>query len=354
MMEPSIVSVLCLPGTLLAYYLLAWLVAGRDPKLRTIMAQYTPPANVSPAEARYALTGVSDYKTVTAVLAHLAARKVISITPENDGYRVARLMDEPPADSLPEEAAAFRAMVEIETFPNRADTQPAEHPKSFLLRPGHNDNKISLLASVITGALMKRVQGVYFDGNLRYSLPATTASVAIALGMAFRFPSRDGIAFETMWFLLCGLLVSLIVAASFVPAMRDAIRGRLRVSQAAIAIVPLGLFGWALAFVDTKIAKGSNPVFAGALIAIVVLNAVFISLLRRMTPLGRQRREQLLGFRGFLETVELDRFNRVNDPRLTPALLNDYLAYAIALDLKEGWGDHLSSALYGAAVTSGS
>ncbi len=352
-MAPSTVNVLCLPGALLAYYLLAWLAVGRDPKLRTIMAQYAPPANISPAEARYAVTGTSDYKTVAAVLAHLAAHNVISITPENDGYRVTRLMDEPLTDSLPEEAAAFRAMMEIETFPNPADGKHTENPQSFLLRPSHNDNKISLLASVIAGALMKRVQGVYFDGNLRYSLPATAASVAAALIMALRFPTRDGIAFETMWFLLCGLLVSLIVAVSFAPALRDAIRGRLRIRQAAIAIVPLALFGWALAFVDTKIAKGSNPVFAVALVAVVVLNAAFISLLRRMTPVGRQRREQLLGFRQFLETVELDRFNRVNDPRLTPALLNDYLAYAIALDLKEGWGDHLSSALFGASTTSG-
>ncbi|MGH9565278.1 MAG: hypothetical protein ACRD4I_04800, partial [Candidatus Angelobacter sp.] len=67
MMEPSTISFLCLPGALLAYYLLVWQVVGRDPKLRTIMAQYAPPANVSPAEARYALTGTSDYKTATAV-----------------------------------------------------------------------------------------------------------------------------------------------------------------------------------------------------------------------------------------------------------------------------------------------
>jgi hypothetical protein len=36
----------------------------------------------------------------------------------------------------------------------------------------------------------------------------------------------------------------------------------------------------------------------------------------------------------------------MNDPHMTPALMNDYLAYAIALDLKEAWGDHLSSALF--------
>jgi len=33
--------------------------------------------------------------------------------------------------------------------------------------------------------------------------------------------------------------------------------------------------------------------------------------------------------------------------------MNDYLAYAIALDLKEAWGDHLSSALFSTVASVG-
>lgn len=61
----------------------------------------------------------------------------------------------------------------------------------------------------------------------------------------------------------------------------------------------------------------------------------------------------MLGFRQFLPTVELDRMDRMNNLHMTPALMNDYLAYAIALDLKEAWGDHLSSALFATVASVG-
>jgi len=51
---------------------------GRGPKRGVIVPQYTAPANMSPAEIHYLLTGGADRKTVAAVLAHLAAHKVIS------------------------------------------------------------------------------------------------------------------------------------------------------------------------------------------------------------------------------------------------------------------------------------
>src|ERR1041385_3084743 len=99
------------------------------------------------------------------------------------------------------------------------------------------------------------------------------------------------------------------------------------------------MFGGVLGFVDSRIAKLSTPDFAGTLVAVVVINVGFAISLKRLTPVGRQRLDEVLGFRQFLSTVELDRLDRMNDPHLTPALMNDYLAYAIALDLKEAWGD---------------
>jgi hypothetical protein len=96
------------PALLVGYYFVVWLLVGRDPKPGIVVPQYSPPAGMSPAEMRYLLTGASDRKTVAAVLAHLAARKVISIHPENAGYRIMLLVDEPPAVTPPEEASAFR------------------------------------------------------------------------------------------------------------------------------------------------------------------------------------------------------------------------------------------------------
>ena len=140
---------------------------------------------------------------------------------------------------------------------------------------------------------------------------------------------------------------------SVVPALRDAARGRMGMTNIWMAMVPLLMFGGVLGFVDTRIAKLSTPAFAYTLIAVVVINIGFAISLKRLTPVGRQRLDEVLGFRQFLSTVELDRLDRMNNPHMTPALMNDYLAYAIALDLKEAWGDHLSSALFSTVTSAG-
>lgn len=350
MLSDSSSALLLLPGALLVYYLLAWLFAGREPQSSPVVAQYAPPENMPPAEARYLYCGKSDHKTVACVLAHFASQKIITIQPENNSYRITRLVEELPPTFPEEEAAAFRAMLEVETFKNPADKNHALHPKSFLLSPGNNDNKISLILSVITGSLSKRIEGKYFDRNRRYSAPAIFFSVAAALLAANNFHT-DGVVFLTFWFLICGLMLSMLFMMYITPALRDMLHGRMNPRYLALFLVPV-LFCTAMYFVGLRIALASSPVFLFTLILLLALNAGFASLLSKMTPLGCKSLDQLLGFRDFLSTVELDQYNRVNDPHLTPALINDYLAFAIALDLKDPWGDHLSSALFATATSS--
>ncbi|MGZ4843025.1 MAG: hypothetical protein ACXV5J_14840, partial [Candidatus Angelobacter sp.] len=55
---------LAFPGLLLAYYVVCWLAAGRDPKIGNIAPRYEPPAGISPGVARYILTGGSDGTTL--------------------------------------------------------------------------------------------------------------------------------------------------------------------------------------------------------------------------------------------------------------------------------------------------
>jgi hypothetical protein len=47
--------------------------------------------------------------------------------------------------------------------------------------------------------------------------------------------------------------------------------------------------------------------------------------------------------------VEQDRLDKLNHPELSPVLMEEYFAFAIALDVKEGWGDRLENSLFGVA-----
>lgn len=342
---------LWLPAALCMYYLIALWLVGKQPPAGVIVANYEPPANMSPAEMRYLLTGSTDRKSVSAVLVHLAAKKLIAIQPENHDYRITLLVEEGPKEIPAEEAAAMRALAEIHSFAN--PTSKGCKGGNFLLRPARNQH-ISLLGSVIAGSVNGRMEKVCFNRNLSYSAPAFALSFFIVMAMAGHYGSfGDGVIFLTAWFMFCSFIIGLITAVSVVPALRDAMCGRIGLTNIWMAMVPLFMFGAVVGFVDAKIAKLSNPAFAYTLVAVVVINVGFAISLKRLTPVGRQRLDEVLGFRQFLSTVELDRLDRMNNPHMTPVLMNDYLAYAIALDLKEAWGDHLSSALFSSVASVG-
>jgi len=356
MLGPTIsTSYMILPAALFAYYLVAWILVGRNPPQGAIIPKYAPPADMSPAAVRYLLTGTTDRKSVAAVLVHLATHKLISIQPENSDYRITPLVKEPPKGVPPEEAVAMLAIWEVQSFADaeRSSTPTSTRPAGFLLRPARRQH-VSLIGSVVAGSVNASVEKACFNRNLRYSLPAFALPFLVVLVLAAGFENHgNGVFFLTVWFMFCSFILGIITAMTVVPAVRDALRGRLMITNIASAMVPLLLFSSVMGFVGWKIAQGSNPTFAWSLVAVVAINIGGAISLKRLTPLGRQRLDHLLGFREFLASVELDRFDRLNDPRLTPALLNDYLAYAIALDLKEAWGDHFSSALFATATSTG-
>jgi Predicted membrane protein (DUF2207) C-terminal domain len=340
-----------LPFALCCYYAIALLLVGKNPSQGAIVARYQPPANMTPAEVRYLFTGSTDRKTVAAVLVHLAAQKLITIRPENGDYRITMLVEQPPDGIAPEEAAAMRAIAEVYSFfnPNSKTCKGG----SFLLKPAEKKH-VSLIGSVISGAVNSRVEQTCFRRNLRYSAPAFLTSLVIVLGMAAHYQNHgNGVFFLTLWFMFCSFIVGIITALTVVPALFDALRGRVGGTNIWTAMVPLLMFGGVLGFVAYRIAEESTPAFAQTLIAVVVINIGFAISLKRLTPTGRERLDEVLGFRQFLSTVELDWLDRMNVQQMTPALMNDYLAYAIALDLKEAWGDHLSSALFSTATSAG-
>ena len=91
---------------------------------------------MSPAEVRYLLTGSTDRKSVSAVLVHLAAQKLIAIQPENGDYRITLLVEEASKGIPAEEAAAMRALAEVHSFAN-SDSKTARE-EVFFYRPARN------------------------------------------------------------------------------------------------------------------------------------------------------------------------------------------------------------------------
>src|SRR6266404_3256964 len=82
---------------LLIYYLVVWRRATRRLRPDAVVVRYRPPADLSPAAARYLLlggaglwSGGADARTLAALLADLAFRKQVSIWVEGGKYKVKR------------------------------------------------------------------------------------------------------------------------------------------------------------------------------------------------------------------------------------------------------------------------
>jgi hypothetical protein len=228
-----------------------------------------------------------------------------------------------------------------------------EDGKEIILHPNKGDdlNKYSL---AVQGQLQKRLDGVYFTRHAGYIVMGMLTSLATAMWMALTAEGKDtsGVLLQTWWFFFCGSILGAMVLFSVIPAWKLALRGLGGGRQLLIGIGVLAAFGAVFVMLLRMMAKNVSPMYSVALAALVVVNLAWIPALKRMTPRGRQAVAEIEGFRAFLEKVEQDRMQRLNTTDEAPKTAVEFLPYAIALEVRESWGDHLAAAFFYATTTS--
>src|SRR5690606_22772739 len=85
----------------------------------------------------------------------------------------------------------------------------------------------------------------------------------------------------------------------------------------------------------------SQTLFVG-LVIILVVNAIFGTLMKARTPAGRKLLDEIEGFRMFLSATEKERLEFLHPPDRTPELFEQYLPYAVALNVENRWADQFS------------
>jgi hypothetical protein len=116
------------------------------------------------------------------------------------------------------------------------------------------------------------------------------------------------------------------------------------------ATAAIAVFGGAIALLLKNLASGVSLSFSLMLVAFLLINLGWGPRLKRKSPLGREVSDQIAGFRQFLQKVDQDRLNRLNPEVNTPQDLDRFLPYAIALEVKEAWGDQLSQAFFASSI----
>lgn len=377
---------LAFPGLLLAYYVVSWLVAGRDPKIENVAPRYEPPAGISPGVARYILTGGSDGTTLAAVLTGLAAKGVVSIQPQDGNYAVQLLNSS--TIVLPDEASMLRTLFNTEqTVQPYADSNTgivgnpdAQKPGSFAganaaspaaVQPIRSSSgagaanaatavglapstmaivnpqagaEIKAHIDALQDAFRKNLQGVYFRQNFIFAGLGMAATLVWSLFVATTLEESYSM-FITFWLFFFTSIASLVIGGVWTskPAHSSM---KQRITRAVLPILFFCLPGAVIYGAALPHSHG----FVLALLLSVLLNSIFFVIMRAPTPRGLIVLQQLAGFREFLVRVEQDRLDRVNTPEQRAELMNRFLPYAIALNVREGWGDKMASAFSDAIV----
>lgn len=321
-----------LASTLALYYLIAWLLVGRNRPQISVVVRYTPPDNMSPAAMRFIYTMGADGRTFTAILARLAARGLLEIVPQKPPSKTNGVMlKRAEADHR---AAQFRDL-------------PAEEKKVFkdlfeweeqvtLRRPEWRT--VEKLHETLQEQLGKK----FFTRHMAWVVAGLTISgVAAAWLSAITLFGKDP-ADAWMMCAFTGLAVAMYGAFGFQMwdsnrlAIRLALRGmyRRRTLPLLLAFVLVYPALWLLIW-------HTAPAFAGFTEAMILMNTFLPSSLRNYTEEGRSVRNEIEGFRRFLAGTEQDRLQRM-DPEVKPPRMDlEFVPYAIALDLREAWGDEL-------------
>jgi uncharacterized membrane protein YgcG len=319
---------------LLAYYLIAWALVGKDPARGVIMPLYEPPPGFSPAAVRYVTQMGFDDRTFAAALINMAVKKYVTIVEKDGEYSVRRAQGDKSLLSLEERKAAEKLL---------PGTEEIELKNT-------NHAQIGGAVESLKTALRLNLEKVYFLTNQWYLIPGLVFSVLVLGLVVLAAPGEAkpvGL-FMIVW--LSGWTAGVFFLLSqVIHAWKNFLFGAGHKMAALGGAVFISLFS--LPFLAGEIgglvalAYATSAAVILILLAMIAVNYLFHILLKAPTRSGRDLLDKIEGFKMFLAAVEQERLNVLNPPQKTPQLFERYLPYALALGVEQEWSKQFSEIL---------
>lgn len=321
---PAVVALigLCL---VLGYYFIAWLLVGRDPSGRSTMLRTEPPPDLAPYELRYIRNMKFDQKTMVVCLVSMAQKGHLTIHDNGKGeYTLTRKKDAAHAPTAAEKE------ILRELFKGGA---------SVTLSNSYNASFVQAMDSLRTH-LKKNFRNSAFRLNRPWIAIGIVASVLVTICSILQQTGEGLFIGLFMMFWLSGwTFACYMLVKGFVESIRNRKFGA-SVALLIFVIPFLGgeIFGAVLMFH----AIGFYAAVSTVLLAVV--NVVFFGLMKAPTVHGRQLLDEIEGFGRFLITGGNQRVQSLSgNQAMNLELFQQYLPYALALDVQSEWGNHFES-----------
>ena len=316
---PLVLALIGLP-LVLGYYVYAWIKIGGVPRRGTVIPLFTPPKDMSAAATRYVRRMGFDDKTFTAALIELAvnghlelreSKKKITLHQRNGGKPIGKA-EQAAEDSL-------------------------FHDKSLI--PLTRGSRIELDGAMNTlkRVFRKSYDNVTFSANTSLAVWGLLASLALMVTVVAANWTREGDVFSgtlfVLLFLVPGVMLGLML---LIMAWRS--QGSTRIVGLILGLLFGGGALYATLWILFAVRYEWNEVLPSfAAFALAPLAVLAFELFRMPTRDGRKVMDDIEGFRLYLGVAEEDRLQAYYPPKKTPELFEQYLPYAIALDVENAW-----------------
>lgn len=319
-------------GTALAAICLVWgamRARGSHSGEITVIPLFHAPEGMTPSLARRLTRGTDDFGSLSAELIALAIGGALKISgSRRSGYRLEKTGGAPSGGLS---AALMGALF------------PSSSPKALNVTNAHRECFEKSLKLVKNDA-QKRAEGNFLDRRA----PLLCASFCLLGGVAAAealFLLTEAVSSEAATVgMLLGAPASLLLRnARREPAPQSFVR-RLNFSARNVFFIAYtGFFVAALAAMEAW--HGSDRVLLLSGAGLALLGLPLGKKLISWTDKGRKQFEQALGLKMFITAAEKDRLEMLNAPDDTPALFEELLPYAVAMDCAATWADRFEKVL---------
>jgi uncharacterized membrane protein YgcG len=308
------------------YWLSAWRKVGIDPPKGAIIPLFDPPKNFSPADCYFVYHEKYGKKALAADIVDMGVKGLISIDYSDRKFTLKRKDNVDLKSVSPAQRKLFERIF-------------GSYRKTLVLEQ-ENHSTISSAISTHEKTLRKEIDGVYFNMNRGYMVLAFLITIA---GMLAMVPwGRYEAGFLLFWLPIINLPVIALVAGTISSLMNYVERK----FGLAIFIVLLVITAPALIVYIYLVYDSLMNVYASYIVAgFILINGMFIYLIKAPTVEGRKVLDQLEGLRLFMKTAEEDRFNRLQTKATALEFFEKLLPYSIALGVENEWGEQFESYL---------
>ena len=320
---------------LFLFFLFTWDQVGRDPVKGVIIPLFYPPDGFSPSALRYLTKMGFDNKAMACAVINMAVKGYLTIDEAIDGVTRLTKIGQSVEKLSPEEAVLAR-----ELFQNGASLE--------LKTSNHETVARGILR--MKNALAKSMDQHYFVTNQGYFAVGLLISLLVLAVVILFGANQPSAAIFMMCWLSIWTLGVIGLAAMVVQQWGGVIKG----SGSPLGALFMTFF--ALPFFVGEVfgivffCQATSAGVVAVSLSAIILDAVFYHLLKAPTLQGRRVLDQVDGFKMYLGVAEKDHLKTLGRPQETTELFEQYLPFALALDMEQAWAERFSDVLARASV----